>query len=142
MVVDDSPEITYTVKDGLEGKNSEFTVICADSGKTCLNYLEENLPPDLILLDIMMPEMSGWEVLKKIRTKFKWENLPIIFLTAKNDNFSRGYGKLIAYDYIEKPFEIEELKERINDIFAHPPELTDIRRRIMNNLLEKIPDSK
>jgi CheY-like chemotaxis protein len=67
MIVDDENGVTYTVKHGLEGLDTGYQVTCVDSGKKCLELLEQNQIPDLILLDIMMPEMTGWEVQKKIK---------------------------------------------------------------------------
>ena len=62
MVVDDDPDIIYTIKEWL---NTEYEVISAESGKQCLQILETEIP-DIILLDIMMRDMSGWETFKKI----------------------------------------------------------------------------
>jgi len=72
----------------------------------------------LILLDIMMPEMNGWEVQKKIKDNIKWRTIPIIFLTATTDNTSRKIGSIISEDYIGKPFEIPDLKKRIDKILV------------------------
>ena len=65
-VVDDDPGVTYTVKYGLEKLDSNYKIVTVNSGKECLKLLENNQIPDLIILDIMMPEMSGWTTLQKI----------------------------------------------------------------------------
>ena len=62
MVVDDDLGVIYTVKHGMESPDGDYEIITVDSGKKCFELLEKNQIPDLILLDIMMPGMSGWEV--------------------------------------------------------------------------------
>jgi DNA-binding response OmpR family regulator len=70
----------------------------------------------LILLDIMMPGMSGWEVFKSLRENPSWEKIPVVFLTARTDNIAKNAGSFLGNDYIEKPFKLPELKERIDKI--------------------------
>jgi len=117
MIVDDEPDVIYTIKQGLEKLNTNYKVVGAESGKKCLDFLENNQIPDLILLDIMMPGMSGWEVLNRLREKAKWRNIPVVFLSAKTDTFSKTFGITVAMDYIEKPFEIADVKNRIEKVF-------------------------
>lgn len=115
MIVDDDPDIIFTIKDNFENSyGNEYEVICADSGKQCLELLENNRMPDLILLDIMMPEMNGWEVQRRLQKKSEWRNIPVIFLTAVADNTSKKIGSITGKDYIEKPYEIKDLKKRID----------------------------
>jgi DNA-binding response OmpR family regulator len=113
MVVDDEPDILFTVGQML--KISGYEVIKATNGEACLNELNKAIP-DLVLLDIMMPEMSGWDVAAKIKENPDWRNIPIVFLTAKGDTMSIGMGNLAAEDYITKPFDIEDLKKRVEKI--------------------------
>ena len=61
LIVDDDLGVLYTVKNGLEGLDVEYKVLSADSGEKCFEILANNLIPDLILLDIMMPNMDGWQ---------------------------------------------------------------------------------
>ena len=110
MVVDDESDILFTVGRMLE--MSGYIVIKATDGKDCLKKLNE-LTPDLVLLDIMMPEMSGWDVAAKIKENPSWCDIPIIFLTAKGDTMSIGMGGMTAVDYIIKPFNIKDLRSRI-----------------------------
>ncbi|MCK4332585.1 MAG: response regulator [Thermoplasmatales archaeon] len=112
MVVDDEPDILRSVKQLFEGMD-DYKVTCASSGIQCLELLENNEIPDLILLDIMMPEMNGWKTFDTIRENLLWKNIPVIFLTAKTDDISVKLGRFLATDYIKKPFDIEELKKRI-----------------------------
>lgn len=115
MIVDDEPDILFTVGQVLE--TSGYEVIKAKDGKECIEKLNE-LPetPDLVLLDIMMPEISGWDVAAKIKENPAWKEIPIVFLTAKGDIMSIGMGNLTAEDYIVKPFDIKDLKERVDKI--------------------------
>jgi len=113
MVVDDEPDILFTVGRMLE--ISGYSVIKATDGKDCIKKLKESTP-DLVLLDIMMPEISGWDVAAKIKENPSWRDIPIIFLTAKGDTMSIGMGGMAASDYIIKPFNIEDLKIRIEKV--------------------------
>ena len=71
--------------------------------------LEKNDIPDLILLDIMMPEISGWELAKRLKKNTAWKNIPIVFLTARTSKIAKTAGGLLGEDYIEKPFDKEDL---------------------------------
>ena len=113
LIVDDEPDILFTVSSMLEMNGYE--VIKASGGKDCIKQLNKH-NPDLVLLDIMMPEMSGWDVAAIIKDNPSWSNIPIIFLTAKGDTMSIGMGGLAAQDYIVKPFNIKDLKERVEQI--------------------------
>ncbi len=116
MVVDDDPDLGRTVKYGLEDVNPNYEIVYAASGEKCFEYLENNEFPDIILLDIMMPGMTGWEVLARLKENDSWKNIPIIFLTARTDVIAKNAGGFLAEDYIEKPFEILELETRINKV--------------------------
>ena len=118
VVVDDDPGIGYTLKNGLENLDSNFSVITVERGQKCLELLENNQIPDIILLDVMMPEMSGWEILNRIKQNPSWEKIPIIFLTARTDDIAKNAGNFLAEDYIEKPCEIPELKRRIDKLIS------------------------
>ena len=115
MVVDDNHDVIYSVKTGLESVSSDYEIIGAQGGKECLELLKKQAP-DLILLDIMMPNMDGWDVCAKIKSNKKTENIPIAFLTAKTDPISKGIGRLASSDYIEKPFNVKDLKKRIDTL--------------------------
>jgi CheY-like chemotaxis protein len=106
LVVDDYNDIILSVKQVLEATTQEFHVVGVDSGEKCLQFLHDNITPDLILLDIMMPGMSGWDVAARIKENEKWSMVPIVFLTAIGDEMSAGIGRLASVDYIVKPFDI------------------------------------
>ena len=113
LIVDDEPAIIKSVKHGLESLDDSYQVIGVISGKECIEFLNRKQFPDLILLDIMMPEMSGWELLNRIKENPSWKDIPLVFLTAKVDEFSKTFGASLTEDYIEKPFDLDELKHRI-----------------------------
>jgi CheY-like chemotaxis protein len=112
MVVDDNPDIITIVKTILEGRG--YTVFSASSGPELLSILP-NHKPDLIILDIMMPEMDGLEVLTRLKGKTETATTPVILLTAKvqYEDVLGGY-KLGADYYITKPFTSTQLVNGIN----------------------------
>jgi len=112
MVVDDNPDIITIVKTILEGRG--YTVFSASSGPELLSMLP-NHKPDLIILDIMMPEMDGLEVLTRLKGKTETATTPVILLTAKvqYEDVLGGY-KLGADYYITKPFTSTQLVNGIN----------------------------
>ena len=112
MVVDDDPDIIYSIREGLF---TEYEIICAESGKQCLKILETEIP-DIILLDIMMPYMSGWETFNEIRKKPLLKAVPIVFMAARTDETAKNAGCFLGDDYLEKPFTISDLKVRIDKI--------------------------
>ncbi len=113
LIVDDEPDTLELVKLVLE--SGGFKTVLAASGKEALNELEAS-KPDLVLLDIMMPDMDGWEVFRKIKEKNA--KMPIAILTAKAQNFDRllGLHVLKADDYITKPFGKNELISRVRKL--------------------------
>jgi CheY-like chemotaxis protein len=112
MVVDDNPDIITIVKTILEGKG--YNVLSASSGQELLNLLNSR-KPDLIILDIMMPEMDGLEVLGRLKGVTETASIPVILLTAKvqYEDVLGGY-KLGADYYITKPFTSTQLVNGIN----------------------------
>lgn len=117
ILVDDEKDQIYYVKKSFENKyGKEYEIIPAESGEKCFELLEKGDLPQLILLDIMMPKMNGWEVFDRIRANPSWKDIPIIFLTARSDEFAEHAGGLIAEDFIKKPIEVKELKTRIDNV--------------------------
>lgn len=115
LVVDDNKDLIYSVKEGLASLSKNYEIIGAESGRECLDLLKKKTP-DLILLDIMMPGMDGWDVCAKIKADKKTERIPIVFLTAKTDPISKSMGRLASEDYIEKPFDIKDLRKRVEQV--------------------------
>jgi len=116
MIVDDDPAQIFTVEEILKEAEGKYKLISANSGRDCLQLLKNNEIPDLILLDIMMSGMSGWDVFEHLKEKTEWKEIPIIFLTALTDKYSKTLGRMTADDYIEKPYDPEHLKNRIEKV--------------------------
>ena len=111
LIVDDEQDIIEFLQYNLE--QSGYDVFTSNNGKDALVKLKEN--PDLIVLDIMMPEMDGYEVCKRIREIDKFKNTPVLFLTARSSEIDEVHGLNIgADDYIQKPASIEKILARIN----------------------------
>jgi len=112
MVVDDHPDLVDILRIRLESKG--FNVRCAYSGKDLFAGLEE-LKPDLIILDIMMPQMDGLKVLTRLRENSDTASIPVILLTAmvQQEDIFEGYKRGADY-YITKPFSPTQLLEGIN----------------------------
>lgn len=111
LVVDDDLNICELLKLYLE--NDGYTVITANDGKAAVQAFEAK-SPDLVLLDIMLPKMDGWQVCREIR---KTSSAPIIMLTAKGETFDKVLGlELGADDYVTKPFEAKEVMARVKAV--------------------------
>ena len=117
LYVDDKKNQIFSINSAFEDLyGKEYKIIPAESGKECLELLNKNFIPDLILLDIMMPDMNGWEVFDKLKANPSWKNIPVVFLTARTDGFAEKTGEFIAEDYIKKPIDVKELKIRIDSV--------------------------
>ena len=114
MIVDDDLDILMSVKNIFEYEGYE--VIALDSGKQCYENLLDNKIPDLIILDIMMPGMTGWMLSDRLKENPMWQKIPVVFLTGRTDDFAKKTGDSICAEYVEKPFDIEYLKEKIEKI--------------------------
>ena len=118
MIVDDDPDILISIREIFERRGYEvFTV---DSGMDCIKELENGFK-GIILIDIMMPFMDGWETIEKIKNKGLIKNVVISILTANGT--VAEYEKLRSlqpyiYDYITKPFDIQKLISNVNNIVA------------------------
>lgn len=111
MVVDDDKNICELLRLYLEKEG--YQVVIANDGKEAVE-LNEKEDPELILLDIMLPQLDGWQVCREIRKK---SQVPIIMLTAKGEVFDKVLGlELGADDYIVKPFETKEIVARIKAV--------------------------
>ncbi|HWP96553.1 MAG TPA: response regulator [Syntrophomonadaceae bacterium] len=112
LLIDDTPEHIEAAVSVFSENN--FRVRIATKGSTALKLLKQHLP-DIILLDIYMPEMDGFEICQVIKSNPDFSSIPIIFLTSSNDEESikRGF-ELGAQDYVIKPFNISELLARVN----------------------------
>jgi len=111
LIVDDSVE-NLQILSGL--LKEEYKLIIAKSGEKALEIARNQEPPDLILLDVMMPRLSGYDVCLRVRKSYSANELPILLLTAKNtiDDLVRGF-QVGANDYLTKPFAKQELIARV-----------------------------
>lgn len=115
LIVDDEPEVTECLKFALEKEN--FSTITAISGGEAISLVHE-IKPDLLLLDIGLPDMSGMEVCRILKQDKKTASLPIIMVTAFKDLEDKLEGlELGADDYLTKPFELKELIARVRSLF-------------------------
>jgi DNA-binding response OmpR family regulator len=115
LTVDDEESFTFFIKLNLQkDKRYDFKVTTANSGKEGLR-LAETTRPDLILLDIMMPDMSGTEVAEELLMDARTKNIPIIFMTAvvRKDEVENEAGLMGGREFIAKPVGKEELIDRI-----------------------------
>ncbi len=111
LIVDDESNIVELIRLYLE-KEGFFTVSAKNGTEALAKFRSEN--PDLIILDIMIPEPDGWQVCREIRRS---SNVPIIMLTAKSETFDKVLGlELGADDYLTKPFEAKELVARVKAV--------------------------
>jgi two-component system, OmpR family, response regulator VicR len=110
MFVDNEPETVTLVKTILE--NRKYNVLTAYSGKECLNTLKK-AKPDLILLDIMMPDMSGWDVYQRIRKTDKKTKIAFLSAIEVSPERKKTLLKSGVSDYITKPFLPDDLGKRV-----------------------------
>ena len=111
MIVDDDPNIAQLVRLYLE-KDGYSTVTCS-RGDEALEQFRQN-PPGLMILDLMLPGMDGWQVCRAVR---QISQIPIIMLTAKDETFDKVLGlELGADDYVTKPFDAKELVARVKAV--------------------------
>ena len=116
LIVDDEPEIVRGLEDNLRFEG--YQTLTAANGADALKMAEREAP-DLIVLDLMMPVMSGWDVCRTLRGKGL--DVPIIMLTARGEEADRVRGlELGADDYLAKPFSLRELLARVRAVLRRP----------------------
>jgi CheY-like chemotaxis protein len=116
LIVEDDPDISYMLHIYFTGQGFEADV--AMRGREALEKTRQGMP-HLIVLDIMLPDIDGYEVCRTLRTNTRTSHIPVIFLTQKDERSDRLQGlELGADDYITKPFDIEELKLRVQNAIA------------------------
>ena len=116
LVVDDEPNIVLSLEFLM--KQAGFQVRTASDGEVALTAIAAE-PPDLMLLDVMMPRKNGYEVCQAVRANPDWKDIRIIMLTAKGREVEREKGLALgADDYITKPFSTQEVVERVRELLA------------------------
>jgi len=121
LAVDDLPDNLFLVQ-AILCEEDGYEVSCADSGAEALQAIE-NTPPDLILLDIMMPGMTGYEVTRKIRQNPKLAHVPILLFTAHEEIDQQSALDAGANGFVRKPFDIDHLVTRIEEALQRKPAL-------------------
>ena len=115
LIVDDTP---YNIRYLVEALRHDYELIIATSGADALRLVGES-PPDLILLDIMMPNMDGYEVCRRLKEMEAGRELPVIFVTAMTEVGDEERGlSLGAVDFVTKPFSIPLVKARVENHLA------------------------
>ena len=122
LIIDDEEDFCSLIKTGLETR-SDFEVSIATNGKEGIE-LARMIKPDLILLDVTMPEIDGFQVLEKLKKDKNTVSIPVVMLTAREDvEYKRKAAQLFNEGYLTKPVEFSVLKSTIENIFKRRGEL-------------------
>lgn len=136
LIVDDAPENIHFLMEILK---DQYVVLAAVNGERALKIAAKSPAPDLILLDIMMPDMDGYEVCAKLKADSKTVNIPVLFVTALSSDEDEAKGlELGALDYIAKPFNPTFVKARVRNHLAlgkYRDQLEDMVREKTNELM-------
>ncbi len=118
LLVDDEPELLKAMRIRLASWG--YDVLTATNGKEAIQLVKKKVP-DAVILDIMMPEMDGWEVYKQMRADNALKNIPVIILTARNSSFEEIIARERAgvNDYVTKPFVPNDLRNSLARILGH-----------------------
>lgn len=145
LIVEDQPNTAEMLTSYFKAQG--YHAVSIGWGNDALDYVNQNLP-DLIILDIQLPDITGYEVCKRLRSQRRTEHIPIIFLTKRNEKRDKLSGlELGAIDYIAKPFDLQELRLRVRNVLHRShmkhardpitglptPELSEVR---LSKLLE------
>jgi DNA-binding NarL/FixJ family response regulator len=127
LLIDDDPNLILLVKDYLEFRG--YDVMTAENGREALEVLD-NKVPDMIICDVMMPEMDGYSLVKHIRQEPRTNTIPVLFLSAKGQSQDRVKGLNEGADvYMVKPFEPEELVAQVESSLKQIKRLVDNKGR-------------
>lgn len=134
LTVDDEPDIAFLTKIILQKEG--YTVANASSGKDCIEKIKED-KPDIILMDVGLPDIDGWEVCKKIKKNAKTSSIPIVMFTARSskEDISKSFEYAGAVGHLPRPFETETLTDILKCINHDPSE-------IMNNIDKVVEKEK
>ncbi len=119
LIVDDEPHIRLLLEQTLEDlEDEDVELITAGDGEEGLNCILDEMP-ELVFLDVMMPKMSGFEVCHKVKNELGLENVYIILLTAKGQEFDKQKGQEVGADmYMTKPFNPDEIVEKAEEVLG------------------------
>ena len=128
LVVDDAPDIRLLAE--LVLSMAGFTVTVASSGREALQRLAHNDLPDIVLLDVQMPEVDGWETLTRVRADRRTAGLPVVLCTVKGLPEDTLKGWTLGCDgYLGKPFDIGGLVEELQGVLQRSPDQREALRR-------------
>ena len=136
MVVEDDPDIAQLL--AITMKKAGFDVAVSENGNDALNLIRRH-PPDLVILDLMLPGIDGFEVCKEMKREPKTADVPVLILTARGEEIDRIIGlELGADDYLAKPFNPRELLARIKAILrrCEPPPLDRRRLQVLDVVID------
>lgn len=145
LIVDDDKNIAELLKIYLEKEN--FTTVTAFDGKEAIALFEQE-HPDLVLLDVMLPKLDGWQVCRQIRES---SSTPVIMLTAKGETFDKVLGfDLGCDDYVVKPFDTKEVVARVKAVLRRSQPLNNEKKELIfenlsiniNNYVMKVNGSQ
>jgi putative two-component system response regulator len=129
LIVDDAPENIWILVEALK---DEYTLTVARDGLSCLRLAHGPHPPDIILLDVVMPGMDGYEVCRQLKEDPSTNGIPVLFVTSQGDSGNEAHGlDLGAMDYIVKPFQPALVKTRVRnqiELKKHRDQLDDLVR--------------
>jgi DNA-binding response OmpR family regulator len=141
FVIDDEKDIQEIIRINLQDEG--YDIACFSSSEDALKGLGA-VVPDLIILDIMMPGIDGYELCRRVRASDAWKHIPIIFLTAKSDEIDKVIGlELGGDDYMTKPFSVKELKSRVRAMFrrmSRSDAVTAAKSRLVYEGIELNPE--
>ncbi|MBF0273116.1 MAG: diguanylate cyclase [Magnetococcales bacterium] len=140
LIVDDE---LFNIESLVGLLKSEYRIMVAKNGEQALRNLKPDTMPDLILLDIIMPEMDGFEVIRRLKAEPATRNIPVIFLTARNDVASETQGlHLGAVDYISKPFHPAIVHARLRTHLGLKHKMNLLERLVCLDGLTEIPNRR
>jgi len=118
LLVDDDNKFTSSIKNRLTKPDNNYEITSVNNGTKCFGLLDNNYTPDLILLDVTMPDLDGIDVFKKLKENPSWKKIPTVFLIDDGDGFNEFFvNNILHEDYIVKPFDqdvfVNWLKKRI-----------------------------
>lgn len=140
-IIDDEPDILELVS--LHLTKAGFEPVCFSEPKLFFDHYKNMVPPDLLVLDLMLPGMDGYDVCKTIRLSENLKSLYIIMLTARSDEFDRVLGlELGADDYVTKPFSTKELVARVKAALRRQgtPAVSETKKLRIKDMLEIDPE--
>ena len=114
LVVDDDPVVVRLVKEFLKAQG--HVVETAKDGIDAMILVKKEIP-DLIVLDIMMPELNGYDVLRTLKFTDEYNEIPVLLLTSREQELDKRIGEMMGIDYLQKPVNREAFVEKIQKIF-------------------------